>query len=601
MKRYISIISLLVVLAVIAGALLEYEGNLLWKAQQLNLFLYSSAFFEEQMVVPGGFLTWLSTFFMQFMYKPWLGVSLLCAWWWLLMWLTKRTFRIPTQWTGILLIPIALLLLTIVDTGYWLYVLKLQGHFFVATIGTTAVAALLWAYRCLPDKYYLRTVFIFVVAALGYPLMGIYGLAAALLMGIWSWRLKGRSIVDSVVAVLSVVAVPLFCYRYVYYQTNLANIYYAELPLYYVTESVQTYYIPFGLLALFFIVLTVVNFKPMKSGKATVPVLVQAALLIVTIAGVVHFWFKDENFHRELAMQHHIDQLDWESTLREATLQEDEPTRAIVMMRNLALARMGTQGNQMFLYKNGAKDYASPFGMRTMLIVGPLAYYHYGLLNYCARLSTEMGVEFGWRAEHLKTVAKCAILNGEQQHARKYLGILQQSLPFKEWATDAHRFIGDSTAIAKDPEMGFIARMMHYDDNLTSDQGLVERFLMNSLATSTYTGDPLFQEQTLLATLWTKNHHQFWVHLSDYVRLHPNDPLPRYYQEAALLYGNIEGRTDLDQLPFDKGIRDTFEHFMQAAAPYNNADVDVARQGLYPFFGQTYFYDYYMMDRLPEY
>ena len=240
MKRFISIISLLVVLAVIAGALLMYEGHLLWKAQQLNLFLYSSTFFEEQMVVPGGFLTWLSTFFMQFMYKPWLGVSLLCAWWWLLMWLTKRTFRIPTQWTGILLIPIALLLLTIVDTGYWLYVLKLQGHFFVATIGTTAVAALLWAYRCLPDKYYLRTVFLFVVAALGYPLMGIYGLAAALLMGIWSWRLKGRSIVDSVVAVLSVVAVPLFCYRYVYYQTNLANIYYAELPLYYVTESVQT-------------------------------------------------------------------------------------------------------------------------------------------------------------------------------------------------------------------------------------------------------------------------------------------------------------------------------------------------------------------------
>ena len=63
----------------------------------------------------------------------------------------------------------------------------------------------------------------------------------------------------------------------------------------------------------------------------------------------------------------------------------------------------------------------------------------------------------------------------------------------------------------------------------------------------------------------------------------------------------FEGRTDLDQQPFDKGIRDTFEHFMQAAAPYNNADVDVARQGLYPFFGQTYFYDYYMMDRLPEY
>ena len=39
---------------------------------------------------------------------------------------------------------------------YWLYILKLRGHFFVSTIGTTAVAALLWGFRCVPEKYYLR-------------------------------------------------------------------------------------------------------------------------------------------------------------------------------------------------------------------------------------------------------------------------------------------------------------------------------------------------------------------------------------------------------------------------------------------------------------
>ena len=601
MKKLSYILLWLVVLVVIAGALLLYEGDLLWRLQQMNLFLCSSVFFHEQMVVPGGFLTWLSTFFTQFLHWPWFGVLLLCGWWFLLMWTLKRAFRIPGQWAGILLIPVALLLMTIATEGYWIYVLKLQGHFFVATIGATAVAALLWAFRCLPDKYYLRTVFIFVVAALGYPLMGIYGLAAALLMGVWSWRLKSHAIVNSVVALLSVVAVPLCCYRYVYYQTNLANIYYAELPLYYVTESVQPYYLPFYLLALFFVVLAVLNFKPMKSGKLPLPVVVQAVLLVVTVVGVVHFWYKDENFHRELTMQHLIEQRDWEGVLKEAAEQEEEPTRAIVMMRNLALGRLERQGNQMFLYKNGAKDYASPFGMRTMLVVGPLAYYQYGLINYCARLSTEMGVEFGWRAEHLQTLAKCAILNGERQHALKYLNLLKQTLPFKEWATEATRLIGDSAAIAKDPEMGVVARMMHYEQNLTSDQGFVERFLMNSLANSTYTGDAMFQEQALLATLWTRDFRQFWLRLADYARLHPGKPLPRYYQEAAYLYGYLEKRPDLDQMPVDKGVKDTFTHFMQAASAYNDADVDVAREGLYPFFGQTYYYDYYLMSQLPEY
>jgi hypothetical protein len=105
----------------------------------------------------------------------------------------------------------------------------------------------------------------------------------------------------------------------------------------------------------------------------------------------------------------------------------------------------------------------------------------------------------------------------------------------------------------------------------------------------------------LLATLWTRDFRQFWLRLADYARLHPGKPLPRYYQEAAYLYGYLEKRPDLDQMPVDKGVKDTFTHFMQAASAYNDADVDVAREGLYPFFGQTYYYDYYLMSQLPEY
>ena len=537
----------LAVLLAVAIVLLTFEPHLLWKVQQKNLFLCSLLFFKEQLVVPGGMLTWLGTFFTQFLYLPWLGILLLCGWWWLLMWLVKRTFRIANRWAILMLIPVALLLLTNMDMGYWIYMLKLRGHFFVSTIGTTAVVALLWGFRCVPNRSYLRAAYIFVTCALGYPLMGVYGLAAALLMGIWSWRVsvsRMTSVVLSVVAMLSVVAVPLFCYRYVYYQVNQANIFWAELPLYYITEEYPIYYIPYYMLALFFVVLTV-TYRPDR--------------------------------------------------------QKDEPTRAVVMMRNLALSRLGRQGNEMFLYKNGSKEYAAPFGMRLMLVAGPLIYYQYGMLNYCNRLCMEMGVEFGFRTEDYQLLANCALLENDQPLARKYIAILKQTLFYRDWAEQTETLLGHPDLIAKDQEREPITHMLHYKNVLSGDQGNTESFLMKELSKSTYTEDPIFQEQCLLATLWTKDPYYFWRRFNDYIRLHPQSPMPRYYQEAAYLFCMEEGRADVARLPFDTAIKESFERFATTLSNYDGLDIEIARKELYPFFGDTFYYDYYTMSNLPEY
>ena len=606
-QKYLVLAIWLVALVVIAGALLIFESDQLWKVQEKNLFLCSMLYLKEQIVVPGGLLTWLGTWFTQFLYYPWLGVLLLCAWWLLLMVFIKRAFHISDRWAILMLIPVAILLLTNMDMGYWIYILKLRGHFFITTIGTTAVAALLWGFRCIPNKNYYRSVYIFLACALGYPLMGIYGLAAALIMGIWSWRLsatKTGAIVNSVVAVLSVVAVPLFCYRYVYYQINLSNVLWAELPLFFVTEEHHTYYIPYYLLALFFVILAVTyraDRQAAKPMKKLYYLFSQAVVAILLLGNVYHFWMKDENFHHELTMQHRIANLDWMGVLEEAATQQDEPTRAIVMMRNIALSRLGKQSDTMFLYKNGSKAYASPFVMRLMLVAGQMIYYQYGMLNYCNRLCMEMGVEFGFRTEDYQLLVNCALLEDDRPLARKYINILKQTIFYSDWAEQAEALLGHPDLIAKDAEREPITHMLHYGNYLGGDDGYTERFIMNQLVRSAYTDDPIFLEQKVLATLWTKNIRQFWYHFSDYVRLHPNGSMPRYFQEAAYLYGRLEERTDLDRMPFDKGIKDTFERFMNAAAKYDNQDVQIGREGLYPFYGETYYYDYYMMKNLPEY
>ena len=616
-QKHLTIIMWAVALAIIAGAMLFFESDQLWKVQEKNLFLCSTLFFQEQLVVPGGLLTWVGTWFTQFLYYPWLGMLLLCGWWLLLMTIIQRAFRIPDRWAIVMLIPVAILLLTNMDLGYWIYMLKLRGHFFVTTIGTTAVAALLWAFRIVATKgnsqlfMFRSSLFMVLASVLGYPLMGIYGLAAALLMGIWSWRLSATrtgAVVNTVVALLSVIAVPLFCYRFIYYQINLANIFWAELPLFFITEEYHTYYIPYYILALFFVILCATYREDngqwiIDNGKLKklYYLLCQAVIAILLVGCVYTFWMKDENFHHELAMQHRIANCDWTGVLEEAAKQQDEPTRAIVMMRNLALSRLGKQGDDMFLYKNGSKAYAAPFGMRLMLVAGPLIYYQYGMLNYCNRLCMEMGVEFGFRTEDYQLLVNCALLEGDKPLARKYIDILKQTLFYSDWAEQAETLLDHPDLIAKDAEREPITHMLHYNDYLGGDGGYTEDFLMRRLARSTYTDDPVFQEQALLATLWTKDIQQFWRHFNDYVRLHPQGRIPRYYQEAAYLYGKITEQVDVDRMPFDASIKDSFERFMTSASNYDNQEVEVCRQGLYPFYGETYYYDYFMMKNLPEY
>ena len=636
MKKLTTIPSLtlpLLALVVIGSLLLIFESDFLWKLQEINLFLGSGLFFKEQMVEPGGFLSWIGSWFTQFFYYPWLGVLLLCSWWLLLMWLIQRTFRISRPWMPITVIPVLFLLVTIVDMGYWVYILKLRGHVFLGTIGTTAVVSLLWAFRSLGSwsnvRYVtmLRSAFVLIACVVGYPLFGIYGVGATALMAVWIWRLEPRrmsALPVSLMSFLSAWLVPLFFYRFVYYQTNIANLYAAKLPLYFVTEEYFSYYWPFILLLLFFVVVTLFNSfftipvkegadcrkeqasvpkKPskkskMKTGSSSSPYrdVIAVGLLLAAAGYTYTSWYDDENFHRELAMQHCIDHLDWEGVLKEAAEQEDDPTRAIVMMRNLALAQLGRQGNEMYHYKNGCKKCDAPFDIRAINAVGDLIYYHYGMPNYSYRLCMERGVEFGWRVEQLKFMVRCSLVNGELQLARKYLALLKQTMFYDTWADEMYQLTEHPERIAQMPEMAFISHMMHYDDKLTADNNLVENFLMKRLMYSNYYQDPVFLEQVLFACMAAKDAELFWPRLYNYSRLYPDKPWPIHIQEAAYLLADLEERPDIDKMPVNPAVKENFKRFDQTASRLEGADWAAANAALYPLFGNTYFYDYYMVN-----
>lgn len=606
MKRTIPILPWLGALLLIAFALLYFESDLLWKVQQYNLFLDTPLYFRNQMLVSGGFLSYISCYFTQFFFHPWIGVLMLCGWWLLLMWLVKRTFRLSDRWTSLALIPVAILLVADMSMGYWHYFMKLQGYFYVATIGTTAAVALLWVFRALPQKLWLHIIFLLVVTAVGYPLLSIYALAAVLLMGIWTWRLSSHHMQNTIlliVTLLSIVAVPLLCYRYVYYQTYLGDIWTTALPTFNVVEPFPLNYIPYYLLGLFFLVMTI--FYKENQGERSLDSIqnhnhghVPLVLIAVLIASVWYFWYKDDNFHHELAMQHSIEITDWEGVLREGQKVE-EPTHAIVMMHNLALMKLGRQLDEMYNFPSASKKSNTPLTVNMVYhVFSHMFYYHYGLLNDCHRVAMENGVEYGWHIESLEYMARCSLLSGETQAAQKTLNLLRHTLFHGKWADAMQQLVDHPEQIAKARETGPVTSMMHYDNALSIEGGDVERNIMSLLAEQD-ADDSFFQEQAVLGTLWMKDQQKFWKRFTHYAKLLPNAPMPRIFQEGAYLFGKMTNRTDLTQLPFDKNVIETYNAFMNDAVKYNNQDIAVARDGLYPDYGNTYYYEYYFDNSAP--
>ncbi len=579
--------------------LLVCESNFLWKSQELNLFLYSGDFFKQQMIVPGGALVWLGCYFTQFFYHPWLGVVLLCLWWFLLVYLTSRAFCIQSKWLFLVLVLILALTASIVMLGYWLYYVKLRGILFVTTIGAALVSALVWFYRKLPLRYYLRPALIIATTLIGYPLFGFYALFAAALMAVITWRLPGSitfRAICTVVALVFIIVVPLIAYRHVFYQTNADNIYVAALPVFFLETEHTTFYWPYFLGAAFYVLAAVLyRSKPFyEKVKKPLPwVLLVCCTLFAFAYGIHLSWFKDFNFHEELRMQRCVENQDWDGVLAGADQTVTEPTRCIVMLRNLALARLGREGDEMYHYWWGAKPPTAPFQVRMTQVGAKMIYYNYGQINYCYRWCLEDGVEYGWRAEFLKYLTRCALVNGEHQVARKYINLLKQTRYHRAWAEEQERYAGHNDALKASAEYKPVFHMLKYNDRLTSDRSVVEQFLNYELA-RLEADDVVLQEQSLVSALWTKDIPTFWKQFFRYVALHPGQRIPTHYQEAAVLYSELEHQVDLSNLPIDESVRTTFQNFMARAQQYGNGTMEMLKQRMYPEFGQTFFYEYFL-------
>ena len=606
--------------------LVSRETELLLRAQELNLWLPTQLYWAERMVYPGGLASWIACYLTQYFYYPILGTVILCVLWLILCGLIVWVWRLRGPWVALPLLVTLALLACFTQTGYWIYYQKLQGHLFVPTVGVL-FAVLCLATQRLIDlitthklRQWLSYIWMAVVCIAGYPLFGAWALGATALLAVATTPLSGKSLaIRLLAAVVLIAAVPQIYYQQCFDMTERDFVYVAALPsLRYGKDSFMQYRLPyFAIIAAFAIIAlvgAVEGYPFAKRIKTWQRALVSIVLMAIAAIGVHAAWYRDANFHKELAMNRAIEECDWERALTYARDGSSgiAPTRQIVMYKNLALFRLGRAGDDMFLYPEGSTQQNAPWQVRMTQVGGKLIYYHYGKENFCYRWCMEDGVEFGWKAETLKFMARTSLLNHEWEVARKYINLLKKTTFHRRWAERyepllyAHDGLDlqklEASVAAGKPllsedhmrEFAPIMHMMTYPDRLDGDNTLVEMYLLQTFANGNG-DDLLFQEMTLICALIMKDIDLFWPRFMRYATLNPKVHMPRYYQEAAYLYGHLENKVDISRMPFDKEIKDTYERFMQFNAQCGNMTEEQKAVAFRPQFGDTFYYFYFLV------
>lgn len=612
---------------VVWGLLAFYEPALLKRIEELSLFVFDETFWNSSMNVPAGLLGYIGCFLMQFFYYPVLGAAIYVALLVLVYFLVKKIFTIPDRWSSLAMIPSVLLLATNTQLGYWIFYIKHPGYYYVTLLGVIVILLSVWLYRLFEFSkegswlfgvarrrlhYLFAPLFLF----FGFPLFGVYASAASLCMAVISvaasFKREGKvgiviSSLFATVVLFMVVAVPLVWHES-YQMISQDYVHAAGLPAYHwvltdddhFNRGLMREWLPFILLFATLFLFSLFGGSVPSEGEADLRYkTTNYVILMLMILFACLYWYNDNNFRIENKQNFAMWEGDWRNAADYAR-DADVPTRQIVMNKNIALLYLGRAGEEMFTYPDGSSDIDSPVKVHLTQTGGKMSYYNYGNFNYCYRWCVEDAVEYGWKVEYLKHSVRCMLLSGEYKLARRYINILKHTLFHSAWAERYEEFLDNPARISKEPEFKIPLQMYSsYTDILDVDDSFVEVYLMKKL--SKFTPElpaPIYAEAQLMAVLTRKDAKMFWPALSRYFSTHKLKRLPLHYQEALLLFSNLNSSVDVSNIPIDKAVRMRFNAFMQRSKQYAGMSEEEMAQYFTEDFGNTYWYFYFFVRKI---
>lgn len=521
------------------------NADLLYTWQEYSVFIKGSTFMNE-IVSRHGVWAWMGCFLTQFFYYPWFGSLILIAIWVKSYYLIVNAFNLKGQWSVVALVPFVCFLASIVEVGYWIYYLKQPGYCFRYSLIFLAASFVVWA----ASKF------------------------------VKDWAFKNLLLSFFMIGVLFGIGYRFPSFVHFDYSDNSLSI-----PFYIAAASPLLFAIPFEKIKVS---------TPISTG-------VMSALfgLMGTLVNISNV--SDNMFHAELRMYKALDEIRYEDVLEEAQSVKGNPTNLMLVYRNIALMHLG-QMPEMFKMGNcGVQPSVDKkMNVRIAQISGEMVYYQFGQINYAYRWAIENSVKYGMNFARLKMLIRCSILNGEHDVAYKYITLLKTSIFHRDWALEKEKMLSNPSLMYNDDEFFYIVPMTDDVRNyLDTDAGLCEKWLLDHFSDIRRAANPKLEDVLLCMGLWTEDDFSFLIHFYDYYQNHSNQHIPELYQEALLLFGNMESSPiTLNNFPYDDYVRSNYDRFVNDYQSCMQQGLDKKEMGkrMKPLYGNTYWWYYYFYD-----
>ena len=447
--------------------LMLYFSNYIYKFHATSLFQDTAAWFAGHFEKPAALLIYAGRFLTQFCYYPAVAVAMLLIIYGAITWLCYRYFLKGRRLPVLAVLPALALFVSLMRIGYGVMVFRADALIFTEPLGILS-ALLLWrGLMALPADSRFNYAIIPVAALICYPLIGCYALLALLLHAASIVTHAGGRVRWTVplVDLLCIAIVPWLEYRLFYIHSVLRYMWFQGAPfLDYQKNGWE--FLPLVIAGACLLVMALLPRKPRKNERPASPW--QSAATIVICLGAVAcvFLLPDRSglLHRQLACERAMENGDWD-TVANRTISLKITNDILIAYRNCALYAKGRLAERCMDYSfqtvpvsAGGLDYSSSF------VAGPSIFYYSGLLNYAARISSEISLYTNYAVERWKILAKVALFNGETRLAEKYINTLEHTTLHKAWARRYRQYAAHPETLEEDPEYRLLHPLQDYEE-----------------------------------------------------------------------------------------------------------------------------------------
>lgn len=326
---------------------------------------------------------------------------------------------------------------------------------------------------------------------------------------------------------------------------------------------------------------------------------VDATLMPKSMFRPFHAMAGDDNYQREMRMYRAVENGHWTEVIGEYSHTKENPTRAMWMLKNIALSNRNKLDQDFLKYNNAIQEPLANDSILPPLSanLAPLVYYQHGCIGFSYRWAMENNVQYGITYQRLRMMVRCALAKGEFQLADKYLTQLERTMFQSRWAKEQRQYISNPEKMAQEALYSRpVALSNHFDDALDGDNGDIEGYLTRLYGQYRGEMNEDVSQLCMMYAIESRDIATFWQQFSVYAASHQGKAMPKLYQEVAILYGQLDRSIyDPSHLPFSNDVLNSCYRFLSQYSQMVGTRTNAAQmaQSTKREFGHTAYWFYY--------